>query len=115
MMSKVANEDVNNTDCAEKSTNFREVVAWSLVNYLVHARFFGQLSFVGTVLSNYDDLGHTEHCLITREGSATVLYVLDHAICTLEMLLNKSLDAGVIKVCFVAAIGCFVVSCWSMN
>lgn len=115
MISKVANEDVNNTDYAKESTNFREVVAWSPVNYLVHVRFFGQSSFVGAVISNYDNLGHAEHCLMTREGSATVLHVLDHAICTLEMLPNELPDARVVKVYFVAAVGYFVASCWSMN
>ena len=47
-------------------------------------------------MADDDDLGRTKHRLMTGEGAATILYLLNNPIGALEVFLDKLPDARIV-------------------
>ena len=107
---KVTNEDVDYTNYHKECLNFSEIVARSLVDYLLNARFLRKSTFVGTAMADNKNLGYAKCCLMTGECTTVILHFLDDLICTLKAFLNKLPDARIIEVCFVATVR-YLISC----
>ena len=112
-MSEVANEDPRDSNGAEKSANFGEVLAGSPILDDRDSRLVWKSSFGCAAMANDHDFASADDGLGSREGAAGVLDALDDAIHVVEVLPHKSSNAGVLQYGLVLAIVIAIVAFWS--
>ena len=66
-------------------------------------------------MADDDDLGRTKHRLMTGEGAATILYLLNNPIGALEVFLDKLPDARIVGVHLVGRLRRVKMRRWAME